>query len=39
MEQGGLLLHSQQPSICPYPEPEEYSPCNPFQILVFILIL
>ena len=33
MEPGGSLLHSQQPSTCPYPEPDESSPRNPFQFL------
>jgi hypothetical protein len=28
MEPEGSLPHSQQPATCPYPEPDEYSPCH-----------
>ena len=33
MEPGVSLLHVQEPSTCPYPEPDETSPCNPFRLL------
>jgi hypothetical protein len=29
MEPEGSLPHSQQPAICPYPEPDQSSPCPP----------
>jgi len=31
MEPEGLLLHSQVPATCPYPEPDRSSPCRPPQ--------
>jgi hypothetical protein len=33
MEPEGLLPHLQQPATCPYPEPDQYSPCPPSLIL------
>jgi hypothetical protein len=29
MEPEGSLSHSQQPATCPYPEPDQSSPCSP----------
>jgi len=33
IEPEGLVLHSQEPAICPYPDPDQPSPClpNPFN--------
>jgi len=33
MQPDGSLQHSQQPAICPYPEPDKYSPRLPIQLL------
>jgi hypothetical protein len=39
MEPGGSLLHSQEPTTCPYPEPAQSSPCPHPTYLRSILIL
>jgi hypothetical protein len=33
METKSSLLHSQAPTTCPYPEPEQSSPCRPSHVL------
>ena len=33
MEPGGLLPHLQEPPICPYPEPDQLSPCLPIKFI------
>jgi hypothetical protein len=33
MEPEGSLLHSQKPATCPYPEPDQSSPCPPYHVL------
>jgi hypothetical protein len=33
MEPRGSLPHEQQPAICPYPEPDQSSPCPPIPLL------
>ena len=32
MEPEGSLPHSQQPAICPYPQPDRSNPCLPIVI-------
>jgi hypothetical protein len=39
IQPGGLLLHSQEPATCPYPEPDQSSPCPHYIFLRSILIL
>ena len=41
MEPEGLLPHSQEPATCPYPEPDQYSPCFPssFSKIHFNIII
>jgi len=39
MEPKGSLQHSQQPATCPYPEPDQSSPCPHPTTWRFILIL
>jgi len=39
MEPGGSLLHLQEPTTCPYPEPHQSRLCSPSQFLQSILIL
>jgi len=33
MEPEGSLLHLQVPATCPYPEPDQPSPCSPSHFL------
>ena len=35
----GLLLHLQEPATCPYPKPDQSSPCTPSHFLKILLIL
>ena len=33
MERGNSLLHTEESAICPYPEPDQTSPCPPLIFL------
>jgi len=33
METECSLPHSQEPATCPYPEPDQFSPCSPIPLL------
>jgi hypothetical protein len=38
MEPEGSLPHSQEPATCPYPEPQQFSPCLPMKIHFNIIL-